>query len=173
MTCHVKFLESHYQKMVGVLRTAKLNIGSGFSFARQATIFNMSVGQVEPVLLFWKFCGMLSVEEDFSKVYSDQLKVLKRVMKANAYDYVICHYNRLGKIFSEGKRALRDKFYSLNLIEVYEQQNHKPKLFKKVKLNGVTMDCLWLKWRVISQLLNQINPDSNNFPGSNFNGFQR
>ena len=223
MTCYVKFLEAHYQKMIGVLRTAKLNIGSEFSFARQATIFNMLVGQAELVLIFWQFCGMLSAEEDFSKMYSHWLEVLKKVMEANeqrgkesepyilflqviaqslhtnaiatskeyvgdqcigyfekndvillpdkAYDYVICYYNRLGKIFSEGKRALWDKFYSLNLIEVYEQQNHKPKLFKKVKLNGFTTDCLWLKWRVVAQLLNQINLDSNNFLGGNSNGF--
>ena len=83
-----------------------------------------------------------------------------------AYDYVISYYSRLGKIFSEGKRTLWDKFYSLNLIEVYEQQNHKPKLFKKIKLNGVPTDCLWLKWRVVEQLLNQVN----NSLGGNTNG---
>lgn len=218
MTCYVRFLEKHYQQMVEVLRTAKLNVNEDFSFARQATIFNMLVGQAELVLLFWLYCNMFSTEKDFVKVYAHWLDVLKRVMEANeqrgkeaepyilflqaivqalrtrdiaasknfisdknigyveksdvilfpdaAYDYVISYYNRLGKIFSEGKRTLWDKFYSLNLIEVYEQQNHKPKLFKKIKLNGVPTDCLWLKWRVVEQLLNQVN----NSLGGNTNG---
>lgn len=218
MTCYVKFLETHYQQMVEVLRTAKLKVTEDFSFARQATIFNMLVGQAELVLLFWLYCNMFSTEKDFVKVYAHWLDVLKRVMEANeqrgkeaepyvlflqavsqalrtgfiaaskdfvadksigyvektdvilfpdaAYDYVISYYSRLGKIFSEGKRTLWDKFYSLNLIEVYEQQNHKPKLFKKIKLNGVPTDCLWLKWRVVEQLLNQVN----NSLGGNTNG---
>ena len=222
MTCYVRFLETHYKQMVEVLRTAKLNACNEFSFARQATIFNMLLGQAELVLLFWQYCGMVSAEEeDFVKVYTHWFDVLKRVMEVNeqrgkesepyilflqaisqalragtiaasknfisdksigyvektdvilfpdaAYDYVISYYSRLGKIFSEGKRTLWDKFYSLNLIEVYEQQNHKPKLFKKVKLNGVFTDCLWLKWRVVEQLLNQVAPEVKYSLGGNMN----
>ena len=220
MTCYVRFLETHYQQMVEELKKTKWNVNEEYSFARQATIFNMLLGQVEIVLRFWLYCGILS-EEEFVKTHSYWLDILERVKEVNekrgkeaepyllflqgifhalrtgviaqnrecsigkfigykdksdvvlfpdeAYDYVIGYYNQLGKIFSESKRALWDKLYELHLIEVYEQKNHKAKLFKKVKLNGVSVDCLWLKWKFVEQLLNQLAPEVNNGRGGNSN----
>ena len=78
----------------------------------------------------------------------------------SAYDYVINYYNRLGKDFTESPKALWDKFYSLGLLEVYEQKNHKPKLFKQVKVKRTSVYCLCLKWRSVEALLNQMIPEA-------------
>ena len=78
----------------------------------------------------------------------------------SAYDYVVDYYNRLGKVFTESPKALWNKFYSLGLLEVYEQKNHKPKLFKQVKVKRASVYCLCLNWRSVEVLLNQMIPEA-------------
>lgn len=133
--------------------------------------------EAEPYLLFLQGIfhalrtGVIAQSREYSTGkfigYKDKSDVV--LFPDETYDYVISYCNQLGKIFSESKRALWDKLYELHLIEVYEQKNHKAKLFKKVKLNGVSVDCIWLKWKFVEQLLSQLAPEVNNGRGGNSN----
>ena len=76
-----------------------------------------------------------------------------------AYNHVITYYSRFGKIFTESPQALWNKLYDLNLIEVYEQINHKAKLFKKVRINNQSVSCLVLKWSAVKTLLENLTPE--------------
>lgn len=73
-----------------------------------------------------------------------------------SYDYVSDFYRRKGKLFTESKRILLNKLYERGLIDVYEQKNHKPKMLKKVKIDGIGQPMLWLKWNMVEQELNAI-----------------
>ena len=216
MTLYIRFLEMNFDFFVNLLKVIKIKKKSEFGFARQATIFNMLLGQVDLVLRFWMFCGMLN-DKDFKSMYSRWLDILEEIMTVNekrgkeaepyilflqaisqalrsgkiasskssyedsyyvnhligykdfpnmilypdsAYDYVVDYYNRLGKVFTESPKALWNKFYSLGLLEVYEQKNHKPKLFKQVKVKRTSVYCLCLNWRSVEALLNQMIPEA-------------
>lgn len=87
----------------------------------------------------------------------------------SAYNYVITYYSRFGKIFTESPQALWNKFYDLNLIEVYEQQNHKAKLFKKVRIQNQSVSCLVLKWSAVKTLLENLTPEITISNGGNSN----
>jgi len=216
MTLYIRFLEMNFDFFVDLLKVIKIKKNNEFGFARQVTIFNMLLGQVDLVLRFWRFCGMLD-DKEFETMYSHWLDILEELMTMNekrgkeaepyilflqaisqalrsgkiagnkssyeedscyvhfigykdfpnmilcpdsAYDYVINYYNRLGRVFTESPKALWDKFYSLGLLEVYEQKNHKPKLFKQVKVKRTSVYCLCLKWRSVEALLNQMIPEA-------------
>lgn len=216
MTQYIRFLEMNFDRFVDLLKVIKVKNKSELNFARQITIFNMLLGQVDLVLHFWMFCGMLD-RKGFERVYSHWLDILEELMTMNekrgkeaepyilflqaisqalrsgkiatdknsyadsyyvnhligykdfpnmilypdsAYNYVVDYYNRLGKVFTESPKALWDKFYSLGLLEVYEQKNHKPKLFKQVKVKSTSAYCLCLKWCSVEALLNQMIPEA-------------
>ena len=86
-----------------------------------------------------------------------------------AYNYVTTYYSRFGKIFTESPQALWNKLYDLNLIEVYEQQNHKAKLFKKVRIQNQSVSCLVLKWSAVKTLLENLTPEITISNGGNSN----
>lgn len=70
-----------------------------------------------------------------------------------AYNYVCQYYARQGRYFPESPQATLDKLYAMNLLEVYEQTNHKAKLCKQVQINGVTQKVICLKWSAVEILL--------------------
>ena len=72
------------------------------------------------------------------------------------YNYVCNYYSRQGKVFPESLQGILDKLYSLNLLEVYEQKDHKPKLLKQVRIHGVSQNVICLKWFMVEHLLTQI-----------------
>lgn len=215
MTLYIRFLEINFDFFVDLLKSIKIKKKNELGFARQVTIFNTLIGQVDLVLRFWRFCGMLD-DKGFESTYSHWLDILEELMKINekrgkeaepyilflqaisqalrsgkvaadkssyeenscyvdfigykdfpnmilypdsAYDYVVNYYSRLGKVFTESPKVLWDKFYSLGLLEVYEQKNHKPKLLKIVKIKSTAFYCLCLKWSSVESLLNQMVPE--------------
>lgn len=210
MTLYVKFLEAHYSPCVEILVDTKRYRNSDFSFARQAIIFNMLLGQAELILLFWEVCGFINGDENIA-LHNHFADILGKIMAVNeqrgkeaepyilflqaiaqathtggisqskdvfyescfgffdceklflypdaAYNHVIIYYSRFGKIFTESPQALWNKLYALNLIEVYEQRNHKAKLFKKVRIKNQSVSCLVLKWSAVKTLLENLTPE--------------
>ena len=76
------------------------------------------------------------------------------ILKAEqAYNYVCQYYARQGKIFPESPQAILNKLYAMNLLEVYEQTDHKAKLCKQVRINGLTQKVICLKWSAVEMLL--------------------
>lgn len=76
------------------------------------------------------------------------------ILKAEqSYHYVCQYYARQGKVFPESLNGILDKLYVMNLLEVYEQPDHKAKLCKQVKINGVTQKVICLKWFAVESLL--------------------
>lgn len=76
------------------------------------------------------------------------------IVKAEqTYNYVCQYYARQGRYFPESLQAILDKLYAMNLLEVYEQTDHKAKLCKQVKINGVTQKVICLKWSAVEMLL--------------------
>ena len=220
MTLYVKFLEAHYSPCVEFLIDSKRDTKRDFSFARQATIFNMLIGQAELILLFWEtygfindnknidlhndweniLCKVMAVNEQRSKEAEPYILFLQAIAQAtrtsgisqskdvcyescfgffdcgklflypnSAYNYVTTYYSRFGKIFTESPQTLWNKLYDLNLIEVYEQQNHKAKLFKKVRIKNQSVSCLVLKWSAVKTLLENLTPEITISNGGNSN----
>ena len=90
---------------------------------------------------------------DYGIGYRDRENV---ILKADlAYEYVFRYYSKQGKQFSESPRAILNQLYELNLIDVYKQNEHKPKLLKQITVNGSPQHVICLKWRVIEQFLLQ------------------
>lgn len=71
------------------------------------------------------------------------------------YNYVCTYYYRQGKLFSESLPAILNKLYEKNLLEVYEQKDHKPKLLKQAVINNVSQNVICLKWHIVENLLLQ------------------
>lgn len=71
------------------------------------------------------------------------------------YNYVCTYYYRQGKLFSESLPAILNKLYEKNLLEVYEQKDHKPKLLKQAVINNVSQSVICLKWYAVENLLLQ------------------
>ena len=220
MTLYVKFLEAHYSACVEILIDTKRYRNSDFSFARQATIFKMLLGQAELILLFWEAYGFINGDENIA-LHNHWANILGKVMAVNeqrgkeaephilflqaiaqathiggiaqskdvfydrhfgffdcgklflypdaAYNHVITYYSRFGKIFTASPQALWNKLYALNLIEVYEQRNHKAKLFKKVRIQNQSVSCLVLKWSAVESLLEKLTPEITVSNGGNYN----
>ena len=222
MTLYVKFLEAHYSPCVELLISTKRDRNSDFSFARQATIFKILLGQAELILLFWEVCGFINADENIA-LHNHWVNILAKVIAVNeqrgkeaepyilflqaivqathtggiaqskdvlydrhfgffdcgklflypddAYNHVITYYSRFGKIFTESPQALWNKLYDLDLIEVYEQRNHKAKLFKKVRINDQSVSCLVLKWSAVKTLLENLTPEITVSNGGNSNEY--
>lgn len=220
ITLYVKFLEAHYSPCVEFLIDSKRDTKRDFSFARQATIFNMLIGQANLILLFWEtygfindnknidlhndweniLCKVMAVNEQRGKEAEPHILFLQAIVQAThtggisqskdvfyesrfgffdcgklflypdaAYNYVITYYSRLGKMFTESPQNLWNKLYALNLIEVYEQKNHKAKLFKRVRVNNQSVSCLVLKWGAVKTLLENLTPEITISNGGNSN----
>lgn len=73
-----------------------------------------------------------------------------------ANDYAITHK----KAFPENFNTILKKLYEMKLIEVYEQKDHAPKLFKQVKINGITQHFICFRWQAVEMMLSQV--ESNN-----------
>ena len=69
-----------------------------------------------------------------------------------ANDYAISHR----KAFPENFSTILKKLYEMKLIEVYEQKDHAPKLFKQVKINGMPQHFICFKWQAIEMILSQV-----------------
>lgn len=214
MTLYVNFLEAHYSACVEHLKKIRRNEFGDCSFARQATIFKMLLGQAELILLFWEVCGMFQGKESVD-LHARWTDVLGKVMTINerrgkeaepyilflqvveqathtidiarrkdeafncrlgffdyhnislnlclypnaVYDYVVAYCSRYGKMFTESPQSLWNKLYELDLIEVYNQRNRKPKLFQKRTVGYQQVSCLVLKWSVVKALLDNLTPE--------------
>ena len=75
-----------------------------------------------------------------------------------AFDYVVKYYSRPGQIipFPDNLQGVLNKFHELNLLEVYEQKEHKAKLLKQVKFGNVVRNFICLRWHMVEPLLNQM-----------------
>ena len=69
------------------------------------------------------------------------------------YSYVVDFYRKQGLIFNESQQNILNKLYENNLIETYQQKEHKAKLFKQVKINGVSKKMICLKLNVAEDFL--------------------
>ena len=67
-------------------------------------------------------------------------------------DYEIIHR----KAFPESFNTILKKLYEMKLIEVYEQKDHAPKLFKQVKINGKTQHFICFRWQAVEMILSQV-----------------
>ena len=67
-------------------------------------------------------------------------------------DYAIAHR----KEFPESFSTILKKLYEMKLIEVYEQKDHAPKLFKQVKINGKTQHFICFRWQAVEMILSQV-----------------
>ena len=82
MTLYVYFLEAHYSACVEHLKKIRRNEFGDCSFARQATIFKILLGQAELILLFWEVCGFINGDENLS-LHDLWGNVLGKVMAIN------------------------------------------------------------------------------------------
>lgn len=80
------------------------------------------------------------------------------LMSDLGFDYVVKYYERPGQImpFPDSLQGVLNKFYELNLLEVYEQKDHKAKLLKQVKFDNVSRNFICLRWHMVDVLLNQV-----------------
>jgi len=70
-----------------------------------------------------------------------------------AYSYVTDFYRKQNLMFKESQQNILNKLYEQNLLEVYPQKDHKPKLLKSVKINGVAKQMICLKWTLAENFL--------------------
>ena len=78
------------------------------------------------------------------------------LMSDLGFDYVVRHYAKDGQTFPDNLQSILDKFHELNLLEVYEQKDHKAKLMKQVKFGNVSRNFICLRWHMAEVLLNQV-----------------
>ena len=123
------------------------------------------VGEAEPYIMFLKAIadGIIgegivasdknSCERNARLGYFQTGNLILR--PESIYKYVCTYYYRQGKIFSESLQAIINKLYEMNLLEVYEQKDHKPKLLKQALINNVRQSVICLKWYAVENLLLQ------------------
>ena len=123
------------------------------------------VGEAEPYIMFLKAIadGIIgegivasdknSCERNARLGYFQTGNLILR--PESIYNYVCTYYYRQGKIFSESLQAIINKLYEMNLLEVYEQKDHKPKLLKQAVINNVRQSVICLKWYAVENLLLQ------------------
>lgn len=122
--------------------------------------------EFEPYILFLKAISELLASEGLVASDKNDFMLENRygywlngniILKAEQiYNYVCNYYFRQGKLFAESLHGILDKLYSLDLLEVYEQKDHKPKLLKQVKIREVSQNVICLKWSMVERLLTQI-----------------
>ena len=62
-------------------------------------------------------------------------------------------YRKQGLIFKESQQNILNKLYENNLLETYQQKDHKAKMLKQVKINDVVTKMICLKWNVAEDFL--------------------
>lgn len=80
------------------------------------------------------------------------------LMSDLGFNYVVRYYERPGQVipFPDSLNGVLNKFYELNLLEVYEQRDHKAKLMKQVKFGDVSRNFICLRWHMVEPLLNSM-----------------
>ena len=81
------------------------------------------------------------------------LMIMSDFLCSFVMNYCATYYKR---IFPENLKSVLKKLYELDLIEVYEQKDHAPKLLKQVKINNMNQYFVCLKWQSVELLLNQV-----------------
>lgn len=95
---------------------------------------------------------MLNYDGRYIGYWQNEHLILRAELTLN---YVVQFYNQRQKLFPESLGSILNKFYEMNLIEVYEQKDHKPKLLKQVKINNISQSVICLKWSVVEMILSR------------------
>ena len=72
-----------------------------------------------------------------------------------AFSYVVEFYRKQNLMFNESQQNILNKLYEQNLIEIYPQKDHKPKLLKQVKINGAEKKMICLKWSLTENFFDE------------------
>ena len=70
-----------------------------------------------------------------------------------AFSHVVEFYRKQNLMFNESQQNILNKLYEHNLIETYQQKDHKPKLLKQVTINGIEKKMICLKWSLAENFL--------------------
>ena len=78
------------------------------------------------------------------------------MIKRDCLDYFVYdYYRRQGKIFPDSLKNILNVLYKLNIIEGYEQKDHKAKLCKQVKVHNISEYFICFIWANVETTLNQ------------------
>ena len=69
------------------------------------------------------------------------------MIKREWLDYFVSdYYRKQGKIFPDSLQNILNVLYEMNIIEGYEQKDHKAKLCKQVKVHNSTEYFICFRW---------------------------
>ena len=95
----------------------------------------------------------------------DTEKGVLKLIPAVAYEYICDYCKKIGKGFSSSMSDLAGALRDHHCIEVYGQKNHKAKMYKRVKINGIPTDFLCLIWEKAQSLIAQSKDTYSNTKG--------
>lgn len=128
--------------------------------------------QVEPFILFLQVVkyivvstGKIAQDKNhfitYSSTYNGYWDRGNLMIMKNWLDYFVSdYYRKQGKIFPDSLQNILNVLYKLNIIEGYEQKDHKAKLCKQVRLHNSSEYFICFRWQAVETALNQVEYNS-------------